>query len=185
MAAHPLLVDTAVAVVYLVPTVAIGVATVFADPSPQKILTTLLAAVAGVALFARRHHPAIVFAVAIGTLAATIVFAESADILPAMLALYALAVYRSTRAAWIAFGVLAVVSAAAILTARLLQPTGFLSQRPGDPLIVRRARGQHHRQPEALPGRSDRPRPAAGPGARPAGGDRDRGRAQPDRAGDA
>ncbi|MDN4615111.1 histidine kinase [Leifsonia sp. F6_8S_P_1B] len=136
LAAHPLLVDAAVALVYLIPSVAVGIATVLPHPTPQTITTTILAAVAGVALFARRHHPAVVFGVTIGTLAATIVFAESADILPAMLALYALAAYRSARAAWIAFGVLAVVSGAAILTARLLQPTGFLSQRPGDPIIV-------------------------------------------------
>jgi signal transduction histidine kinase len=110
LAAHPVAVDVTVAAVYLVPSLLGAIVLSAVRPTPQELVHLVLTAVAGVALLARRHQPAVVFALATVLLGASVFLGRDMDVVPTLLALYALAVYRSIRAAWIAFGVTAAVT---------------------------------------------------------------------------
>ncbi|KQR55041.1 two-component system sensor protein [Leifsonia sp. Leaf336] len=108
--AHPLLVDSLVVAVYLVPALAEGVVEMVRDPSWSVALRVVLATVAGVALFARRRSPRIVFAIALTVLVLSVFVGRNVDFVPTVFALYALAVYRSARSAWIAYAITAVAT---------------------------------------------------------------------------
>jgi signal transduction histidine kinase len=114
MAAHPVVVDAVIAGVYLVPTIVIGIVWMFTDPTWQNAVRLGLAAVAGAALFVRRHYPVAVFGVALVSMVASLFLGREVDFIVVLFALYAIAVYRSARAAWIAFGVVSVTTAAAL-----------------------------------------------------------------------
>jgi signal transduction histidine kinase len=119
MAAHPVAVDAVIAGVYLVPTIVIGIVWMFTDPTWQNAVRLALAAVAGAALFVRRHYPVAVFAVALVSMVASLFLGREVDFIVVLFALYAIAVYRSARAAWIAFGVVSVTTAAALAVGAL------------------------------------------------------------------
>ncbi|WP_285117061.1 histidine kinase [Leifsonia sp. fls2-241-R2A-40a] len=110
LTAHPVAVDVFVAAVYLVPTLIGGLVIASWHPSIQETIHLVLSVVAGVALLARRQRPALVFAAATVLLGASVFLGRDMDVLPTLLALYALAVYRSIRSAWIAFGVTSAVT---------------------------------------------------------------------------
>jgi signal transduction histidine kinase len=103
-------VDALVVVVYLVPALGEGLVHLVQHPSGQAALELLLAMIAGTALFARRSHPRTVFAIALVVLALSVFVGRNVDFVPTVFALYALAVYRSARSAWIAYAITAVVT---------------------------------------------------------------------------
>ncbi|MBW8871123.1 MAG: two-component sensor histidine kinase [Leifsonia sp.] len=116
LAAHPLAVDLFVAGFYLVPSVVGALIVSAREPTVQETVHLLLSVVAGAALVARRQRPAIVFAFATVLLGASVFLGRDMDVVPTLFALYALAVYRSIRSAWIAF---AVTSAVTVVTVRV------------------------------------------------------------------
>ncbi|MGW9629273.1 sensor histidine kinase [Agromyces sp. NPDC055520] len=105
-ARHPRLVDWLVAILYFVPTFAATLAGGFLpEPRPPAAILAGVGGVVGTAaalVFVRRSRPWLLTAVA--WIAALCVYPfSSVDVLPMVFALYALAVYRSTRDAWIGF----------------------------------------------------------------------------------
>jgi signal transduction histidine kinase len=118
--AHPLVVDAIVAGVYLGPTLAEGVFHMVRTPSWAAGLQLVLAAIAGAALFARRLHPRAVFAIAIAVLVISVFLGRNLDFVPAVFALYALAVYRSVRSAWIGYAITAVVTISTLAIATIV-----------------------------------------------------------------
>ncbi len=108
--AHPLLVDSLVAGVYLVPALAEGLFHLVTGPSWTAALGLMLAVIAGAALFVRRRHPRAVFAIALSVLVLSVFVGRNVDFVPTVFALYALAVYWSARSAWIAYGVTAIAT---------------------------------------------------------------------------
>ncbi|WP_431277294.1 sensor histidine kinase [Leifsonia poae] len=106
--------DAVIAGVYLVPTIIIGIVWMFADPTWQNALRLGLSAFAGAALLLRRRFPVAVFAIALVAMLATLFLGHEVDFVAVLVALYAIAVYRSAPAAWIAFGVVSVSTAAAL-----------------------------------------------------------------------
>lgn len=120
LAAHPVAVDVFVALVYLVPSVAGALIVAAVEPTPQEVVHLVLSGVAGVALIARRHRPGVVFAIATVVLGASVFLGRDVDVVPTLLALYALAVYRSIRSAWIAFSVTSAVTVLTVTAEALL-----------------------------------------------------------------
>lgn len=120
LAAHPLTLDLLVAGAYLVPAMAGGVVVAVLHPGVQQAVHLVLSGIAGVALVARRHRPAVVFAIATILLGASVFLGRDMDVLPTLIALYALAVYRSIRSAWIAVGVTAAVTIVGLTAEALL-----------------------------------------------------------------
>ncbi|WP_173924222.1 sensor histidine kinase [Agromyces sp. Marseille-P2726] len=119
---HPRLTDALIAAIYAVPTVIGTVATTIQLGLPVWLAVAnaavALGAGLGLALF-RRTHPWLVLGLA---WLACIVSAPtgSIDTLAILFSLYALAVYSSSRAAWIGYGVsVAVGAAASFLSVRL------------------------------------------------------------------
>ena len=119
LTAHPVVVDIVVAALYLVPSIAGALIVSAREPSVPETVHLFLSAVAGVALLARRQRPAVVFAIATVVLGASVFLGRDVDVLPTLFALYALAVYRSIRSAWVAFAVTSAVTVAT-LTAEVL-----------------------------------------------------------------
>lgn len=107
-ARHPWLTDSLIAGLYFIPTLFVTLSTFASVPTspPPWIQVAQIAAVgvAGAAiLLLRRRHPW--WFVIVAWLVCLVVYPlGSADAFPLLLALYALAVYGSTRAAWIGFG---------------------------------------------------------------------------------
>lgn len=119
-AAHPLLVDALVAGVYLVPALGEGTVHMVQHPSGQGAVELLLAAVVGTALFARRVYPRAVFAIALAVLVLSVFVGRNVDFLPTVFALYALAVYRSARSAWIAYAITAVATVVVLVVTEIV-----------------------------------------------------------------
>jgi signal transduction histidine kinase len=122
-ARHPRLTDSLIAALYFVPTFLGTLSFVFAPDGPP--LWIGLAQLAGVAASAtamlfRRSRPWLLMGVAwVGCL---VVYPfGSVDLFPVLVALYALAVYRSTRAAWIGFGGSVVIGTASAYLALVAQ----------------------------------------------------------------
>jgi signal transduction histidine kinase len=112
-ARHPWLTDSLITALYFIPTFFSSLAMSFGPDAPSPWITAAQLAAVGVAgaalLLFRRRHPWLLIAVA--WLASLVVYPFGAtDVSPMLLALYALAVYRSTRAAWLGFGVSVVVA---------------------------------------------------------------------------
>ncbi|MEY9953773.1 sensor histidine kinase [Leifsonia sp. EB34] len=118
--AHPLVVDAIVAGVYLVPSLAEGVVHMVRSPGLAAAIQLLLVVVAGAALFARRLHPRAVFGIAIVVLVVSVFLGRNLDFVPAVFALYALAVYRTVRSAWIGYGITAVATIVSLAIATIV-----------------------------------------------------------------
>ncbi|MFB2554369.1 sensor histidine kinase [Herbiconiux liangxiaofengii] len=113
---YPWLLDGAIAALYAVPMsiyslviavlVLTGLGPIGEGPlaSSPLLPALLLYTTAGVsvALLFRRHVPVITAAICIGSMLVPIPHGLQLDFTPALVAIYALAVYRSTRSAWIA-----------------------------------------------------------------------------------
>lgn len=118
-ARHPWLADSLIAAAYVVPTLAGTVATLFAPNAPPTwiaVAQLVAIAVAGAAiLLLRRRRPWLL--VIIAWIVCLVVYPlGSTDMLPMLLGLYALAVYGSTRSAWIGFaGSVAVATASSYI----------------------------------------------------------------------
>lgn len=119
-ARHPRITDALVAVVALLTSLPVFVSSAAAVPVAQTVLAVSLVVLGSLALLLRRSQPLPVFAVAmLPTVVLSPSIAPSAQLLPAF-ALYAVAVYRSTRACWIALGVGLAAMAAGGVVAVLL-----------------------------------------------------------------
>lgn len=114
LAAHPVLVDGFVAAAYLAPAVMAGALGMLLEPSWQVAIRVMLASVAGCALVARRQHPQTVFVIAVCALGVGAILGREVDFVPALIALYALAVYRTVRSAWIGLAVTVAVTGTAL-----------------------------------------------------------------------
>jgi signal transduction histidine kinase len=105
-ARHPWLTDSLITALYFVPTFIGMLSFVFTTPGPPlwaglAQLGTVAASAA--AMLFRRSRPWLLMGVAWFGCLVVYPFG-SVDVFPVLVALYALAVYRSTRAAWIGFG---------------------------------------------------------------------------------
>jgi len=120
LAAHPLALDVFIAALYLVPSI-LGTFLVSwsGPPTAAEIVLLVLTVVTGAALLARRRQPAVLFAIATALLGASVFLGRDVDVVPTLFALYALAVYRSIRSAWVAFAITSAVTVA-MLTAEVL-----------------------------------------------------------------
>ncbi|WP_022891905.1 sensor histidine kinase [Agromyces subbeticus] len=112
-ARHPWLTDSLITALYFIPTFFSGLALGFGPDAPPPWITAAqlaAVAVAGAALLLfRRRHPWLLIGIA--WIASLVVYPFGAtDVSPMLLALYALAVYRSTRAAWLGFGISVVIA---------------------------------------------------------------------------
>ncbi|MFF1573822.1 sensor histidine kinase [Leifsonia sp. NPDC058292] len=114
LASHPVLVDSLIAGVYLVPAIVGGIYLMVTEPSWQNGTRVVLSAIAGASLFLRRQHPWAVLVVAVVVMVGATLLGRDVDFLPAQFALYALAVYRSAKASWIAFAVVVAAATAAL-----------------------------------------------------------------------
>ncbi|MCI4658014.1 sensor histidine kinase [Cryobacterium zhongshanensis] len=108
-ARHPWLVDSLVAAAYLVPTaivLLIDATRPGGGPAPVAIASALLltALISGALLF-RRHAPLLALAISCTALLPSFPNHGQGDTLPVMIALYAVAVYRNVRSAWIGLAV--------------------------------------------------------------------------------
>jgi signal transduction histidine kinase len=128
-AGHPRFADALIAGIYGIPTIVITIVSATQQQLPPAlavaIVATALAATLGL-LIARRTHPRPVLALAWLACLASI-WAPSVDVFAILLALYGLAVYGTSRAAWIGFGTSAAVgAAAAFLSAAIRRATGVV-----------------------------------------------------------
>ena len=108
-ARHPWLVDSLVAAAYFVPTaivLLIDATRPGGGPAPVAIVSALLltALISGALLF-RRHAPLLALAISCTALLPSFPNHGQGDTLPVMIALYAVAVYRNVRSAWIGLAV--------------------------------------------------------------------------------
>ncbi|GAA1443695.1 sensor histidine kinase [Leifsonia poae] len=133
-AAHPVLVDALIAGVYLVPSLTAGIVAIVMEPSWQLAARLVLHAIAGAALFLRRQRPWAVFIVALVVMLAGVTLARDIDFVPALFALYALAVYRSARAAWIGFAAYSAATVIALTTGWLLAQVNFYTPLDNEPI---------------------------------------------------
>ena len=102
---HPRLVDGILTLIYAVPFGAFGISRVVVSPSAGSIVFLVSVIGAGIALFYRRRHPIQFFCVAALALVSTGLISDGPNSVPLFLALYALAVYRSSRDAWLGYTV--------------------------------------------------------------------------------
>jgi signal transduction histidine kinase len=112
LARHPRLTDGTLAGLYVVPTLIVTIFGAAQATSPLWLTLVHLAAVAvaGVAVMLRRTRPLLLLAV--GLLVCLVSAPSGAlDVFPILLALYALAVYRSTRSAWVGLAASVLVGA--------------------------------------------------------------------------
>jgi signal transduction histidine kinase len=125
LAEHPVLVDTAVAGIYFVPSMLFTIVGQIMAPTTNGAIAIGLVVIATVALFFRRQRPGAVFALATGVLVASVLLSREVDFLPTLFALYALAVYRSARSAWIGLAITAAVTIASLIGLQLLRHSGI------------------------------------------------------------
>ena len=115
-ARHPWLTDSLVAAVYFVPmtiTVLIDLAAPGGPARPSAVVVTAVVTVGlTAALLFRRHAPLLVLGVTCAGLLASFPSQGQGDTVPVLVALYAVAVYRGVRSAWL--GLIAAVGVAAI-----------------------------------------------------------------------
>ncbi|MET4157907.1 histidine kinase [Agromyces sp. PvR057] len=134
-ARHPWLTDSLITAVAVVPAF-IGSLVLAAgepDASPWSTVAELVAiAVAGAAilLFRRRRPWWLVIASWVVCLVSSVI--GSTDVLPMLLGLYALAVYGTTRSAWIGFAGSVVITTASSYLAVLAHPDGTVAPFDGD-----------------------------------------------------
>ncbi len=117
-ARHPWLVDSLIAGFYLLGAIGSsfaqrsGAATTVAG----VVVPLALAVLCAVALLFRRYRPWVVLGIGLASMFALVLVGRDFDFLAALFGLYAVAVYRSTREGWIAYGVLCAVTALAGVT---------------------------------------------------------------------
>ncbi|MFC6355342.1 sensor histidine kinase [Luethyella okanaganae] len=101
---HPWLTDSLVAALYFVPSFIGNLSLGVADVAPVALALQLgaIAVTGGVLLF-RRHRPWLVLG-AVWAFFLIVCLWGTMEVLPILIALYALAVYRSTKAAWVGLG---------------------------------------------------------------------------------
>lgn len=135
---HPWVTDSIVAGVYVLPMLIVLALEAFgAIPDPRStamIAVNLIVVVAmGGALLFRRHAPLAVLAATWAGLLISFPDYGEGDTLPVFFALYAVAVYRSVRAAWIGLGIsIVVATGGAYLHQELLnEPWGSVSAQYG------------------------------------------------------
>jgi signal transduction histidine kinase len=133
--AHPVFFDALIAGIYLVPTLTAGIVMMVVEPRWQLAVGLVLSAIAGAALFLRRQQPWAVFAVGLVLLVVTVSISHDTDFVPALFALYALAVYRSARAAWLGFAVLSAATAAALAIGTLLAHVMVYTPLDNNPIV--------------------------------------------------
>jgi len=113
-ARHPWFVDSLVAAAYLVPTATVLLIDANrpgTGPAPVAIVSALLLTglISGALLF-RRHAPLFALAISCSALLPSFPNHGQGDTLPVMIALYAVAVYRNVRSAWIGLAVAVAIS---------------------------------------------------------------------------
>ncbi len=129
-ARHPWWVDGLVAGAYLLVTVVITIAsatTTYPVPGAVLVLQFAAVAVSAAALMLRRRYPAIVLGVVWVASFALITPDGAFNSLAVPMALYALAVYRSSRAGWVGFAASVVAGSASALAASLMHPDAVTS----------------------------------------------------------
>ncbi|RXZ70447.1 sensor histidine kinase [Agromyces albus] len=110
---HPRLTDALIAALYFVPTLLGTLSFAFEPSGPFWLGLAQLGSVAAsaAAMLYRRTRPWLLMGV--GWFSCLVIYPlGSIDLFPVLVALYALAVYRSTRAAWVGFGASVVVGTA-------------------------------------------------------------------------
>lgn len=126
MRRHPVAVDVSVATVYLVVSgfglASAWLATGVGRPVAVDVTLTLGLVVTAAALLVRRRRPLVTFGVALVATVASALVSPGIDPVGLSLALYALAVHRSSRAGWLAFGTAVVVGAVAVPLSAVLRP---------------------------------------------------------------
>lgn len=108
LARHPWLTDSLVASAYLVPmalTLLVEVTAAGRRPASLIAVQATVVAVVTAALLFRRHAPLLVLAVTWAAVLVSFPDYGQGDILPVLIALYAVAVYRDVRSAWIGLAV--------------------------------------------------------------------------------
>lgn len=125
---HPTAVDALVAAAYLVVS-AFGLAAAYlatgvGRPLEVDVTLTLALVVSTVALLGRRRRPVTTFVVVLVATVASAAAAPGIDPVGPSLALYALAVHRSSRAAWTGFGTVVAVGAAVVPVAAVVRADG-------------------------------------------------------------
>ncbi len=102
---HPWLLDSLIAGAYVVPMGVFALVLLvrsLIDGTPLLVFANLYGTAAvGVGLLFRRHVPVITAAICAGSMIVLSADSRQLDVVPMMFALYALAVYRSARSAWI------------------------------------------------------------------------------------
>jgi signal transduction histidine kinase len=121
-ARHPWFVDGFLVGLYVLPAALLfvldaGGITRSGNPPIVTVLALVGGAAVAVALVFRRAHPFVLVAVVAASLFLVFPAFGGLEVLPSIFALYTVAVYASVRAAWISFGVLAVLLAVASLIA--------------------------------------------------------------------
>ncbi|TFD79446.1 sensor histidine kinase [Cryobacterium fucosi] len=115
-ARHPWLADSLVAAVYFVPMAITVLIDLTAPGGPARpsvvVVTAVVTFVLTAALLFRRHAPLLVLGVACAGLLASFPSQGQGDTVPVLIALYAVAVYRGVRSAWV--GLIAAVGVAAL-----------------------------------------------------------------------
>lgn len=128
-ARHPLLVDILVAAAYFLPVLSALTLAAPIDPMPLWVSITgvlLVSVTAVIMVVFRRRRPWVL--VGAGWVTTLVVYPlEAVNVLAIAIGLYALAVYRSTRSAWIGFAGSAAVGTAAAAVVSFVEPSPFIA----------------------------------------------------------
>ncbi|MCU1476945.1 MAG: two-component sensor histidine kinase [Subtercola sp.] len=119
---HPWFVDGVLVALFVLPatlllTLDIAGVTRSGNPLIVSLLALVGAAALAVALLFRRAHPFVLVGVVGASLFLVFPAFGGLEVLPAIFSLYTVAVYASVRAAWVSFGILAILLAVASLIA--------------------------------------------------------------------
>lgn len=136
---HPVALDVLTATAYVVVSgfgLASGyLATGVGRPVPVDVVLTLSLVLTAVALLGRRHRPVVTFVVVLVATVASAVASPGIDPVGLSLALYALAVHRSSRSAWIGLGVTVAVGAVVVPLSAAVRSAGVPSGTDGGATI--------------------------------------------------
>jgi len=122
---HPWLTDSLVALFYLLFAAAFAVVAAVAPDLPPLWSFIVLGVAGTVIVLFRRHRPVLMFALANVLVIVSSAIGTAAEVLLPLLTIYAVSVYRSTRAAWICFGAGVGVAIIAGLVGAIRVPTLF------------------------------------------------------------
>ena len=125
---HPWLTDSLVALVYLLFAAAFAVLAAVAPDLPPLWLVIVLGVAGTLMVLLRRHHPVLMFALSNIMVIVGSAIGTTAEVLLPLLTIYAVSVYRSTRAAWVGFGAGAGAAIVAGLVGALRAPSLFGGQ---------------------------------------------------------